>query len=63
MTDEDSLHDSENLASDIETVVNSYAADAANLIHEARVVALSTDEGLMTPYGVADVVVEIDYED
>lgn len=63
MTDEDSLHDSENLASDIETVVNSYAASAANLVHEARVVSLSTDEGLLSPYGVCDVGITITYED
>jgi len=63
MTDDDSLHDSENLASDIETVVNSYAANAANLVHEARVVSLSTDEGLLTPYGLAELTIEIDYED
>jgi len=63
MTDEDSLRDSENLASDIETVVSSYAADAANLIHEAQVVSLSTDEGLLSPYGVCDVGIRIIYED
>lgn len=64
MTDDDSLHDSENLASDIETVVNDFASQASNLsVHESRVVALTTDEGLLSPYGVCDVTIEIDYEE
>jgi hypothetical protein len=64
MTDDDSLHDSENLASDIETVVNSYADSSANLsVHESRVVSVGTDEGLLSPYGIADVTIEIIYEE
>ena len=64
MSDEDSLADSENLAVDIEGVVAGYAANAANLsVHRSQVVSLSTDEGLFSPYGIADVEIEITYEE
>lgn len=64
MSDDDSLADSENLAHDIETVVESFAKNAANLsVHSAQVMEISTDEGLFSPYGIADVGVEITYEE
>ena len=64
MSDEDSLADSENLAIDIEGVVTGYAANAANLsVHRSQVISLSTDEGLFSPYGIADVEIEIMYEE
>ena len=63
-TEEDSLESSENLANDVETVVSRFAQDASNLsVHRSQVVALSTDEGLFTPYGICDVDVEILYEE
>lgn len=64
MSDDDSLIDSENLAHDIETVVESFAKNAANLaVHSAQVMDVGTDEGLFSPYGIADVGVEITYEE
>jgi hypothetical protein len=64
MSDEDSIYDSENLAHDIETVVTDYAANAANLsVHRSQVLAISTDEGLFSPYGIVDVEVEMVYEE
>lgn len=64
MSDEDSLYDSENLARDIEQVVTSYAESSANLsVHRSQVLSIGTDEGLFSPYGIADVEVEIAYED
>jgi hypothetical protein len=64
MSDEDSIYDSENLAHDIETVVTDYAANAANLsVHRSQVIAISTDEGLFSPYGIVDVEVEMVYEE
>jgi hypothetical protein len=64
MSDEDSIFVSENLAHDIETVVTDYAANAANLsVHRSQVIAISTDEGLFSPYGIVDVEVEMVYEE
>ena len=61
---EDSLESSENLANDVETVVSRFAQDASNLaVHRSQVTSLRTDDGLMTPYGVCDVGVEIFYEE
>lgn len=63
MSDDDSLFDTENLANDIETVVSSYAANAANLgVHRSQVIALQTDEGLLSPYGLCELEVEIYYD-
>jgi hypothetical protein len=64
MSDEDSLYDSENLARDIEQVVTSYADSSANLsVHRSQVLSIGTDEGLFSPYGIADVEIEIAYEE
>ena len=64
MSDEDSLYDSENLARDIEQVVTSYAESSANLsVHRSQVLSIGTDEGLFSPYGIADVEIEIAYEE
>ena len=61
--DLDSLHESENLARDIETVIDRYSDMASNLgVERAQVVAFNTDEGLLTPYGVCELEVEILYE-
>jgi hypothetical protein len=63
-TSEDSLSDSENLARDIETVVDNFAYLASNLqVYDARVLSLTTDEGLLSPYGLCDLQVEISYYD
>lgn len=63
-SDEDSLDDSEQLARDIERVVNQFEDEAANLsVMRAQVVSLTTDEGLLSPSGMCDVEVEILYAD
>ena len=61
---DDSLRESENLASDVEAVVSRFAKDAANLqVFKAEVTSIGTDEGLMAPYGVSEVEVRILYDD
>jgi hypothetical protein len=61
---EDSLSASENLARDIETVIDRFADMASNLsVFDARVTQVTTDEGLMSPYGLCDLQVQISYED
>lgn len=61
---EDSLSASENLARDIETVVDRFADMSSNLsVYSAKVTQVTTDEGLLSPYGVCDLTVEIEYEE
>lgn len=60
----DSLHESENLARDIETVVDRFSDMASNLgVERAQVRAFNTDEGLLTPYGLCELEVEILYNE
>lgn len=54
---EDSMDSSEKLANEIDTAVASF--DGSSLaksmgVYSARVNSLSTDEGLLTPYGITD---------
>ena len=59
----DSLHESEDLARDIETVIDRFSDMSSNLgVERAQVVSYNTDEGLLTPYGVCELQVEIFYE-
>ena len=52
----------ERLADQIEAAVDTFAAaNRALEVEEARVVTLRTDDGLMTPYGVADLQMSILY--
>jgi hypothetical protein len=51
----------ENLVRSLETAVQSYRLAHLNLVHEARVTTLRTDEGAMTPYCICDMTVEILY--
>jgi hypothetical protein len=52
----------ERLADQIEAAVDTFApANLALEVEEARVVTLRTDDGLMTPYGVADLQISILY--
>ena len=52
----------ERLADQIEAAVDTFAAaNRALEVEEARVVSLRTDDGLMTPYGVADLQISILY--
>lgn len=59
--EEDSLLDSEALAAEIEAIVNAFA-DTHPEVYDARVTQISTDEGLLSPYGLCDVQIEIRYE-
>ena len=59
---DDSLRESEALARDIESTVQQFESAARDLgVESAKVTTLLTDEGLMTPYGVAEVEVEVVY--
>lgn len=60
-TEEDSLGDSEALARNIEVIINSFTNTVSG-VYDARVTQLSTDEGLLSPYGICDVLIEIRYE-
>jgi hypothetical protein len=61
--DEDSTDASEALARQIEAVVDSFAESNRSLgIHSARVLAITTDSGLLSPYGNCDINIEIIYE-
>ena len=52
----------ERLADQIEAAVDTFsAANRALEVEEARVISLRTDDGLMTPYGVADLQISILY--
>ena len=52
----------ERLADQIEAAVDTFSATNRALeVEEARVVTLRTDDGLMTPYGVADLQISILY--
>lgn len=62
---ESSIDDSDNLANDIEYVIESFNLDpdrcSINLV-DSRILSIETDEGLMNPYGLCEVSVEIAYE-
>lgn len=59
---EDSLQESELLARQVEDVVEQFAAVARDLdVESAYVTSIGTDEGLMTPYGVAEIEIEVVY--
>ena len=52
----------ERLADQIEDAVDTFSATNRALeVEEARVVSLRTDDGLMTPYGIADLQISILY--
>lgn len=51
----------ETLVRELETAVNTYRPTHSNLVHEARVISLRTDEGAMEPYCICDMSVEILY--
>lgn len=57
-TDEDSIYASEDLARAIERIIQSLDSQ---LIYEARVLSVETDEGLLSPYGMCDIVCEVDW--
>ena len=57
----DQLDDIELFMRDIETAIQSYASTYANLVDDARVLSLRTDEGTMAPYGIVDMQLEVLY--
>jgi len=66
-SEDNSLELSDNIIDDIELVLESIhrlaIADDDNLcILDIRILSISTDDGLMTPWGVADVTAEVSYQ-
>ena len=55
-TDEDSIEASEDLARAIERIIQSLNSP---LLYSARVLSVETDEGLLSPYGMCDVLCEV----
>ena len=63
--DENNVDKAEILAQNVESKVDSFSANVAaqaNGVSDARVVSFRTDEGLLQPYGVADLEIEILYD-
>jgi hypothetical protein len=56
LTDNDSINASEALARDIERIIQSLDSP---IVYSARVLSVETDEGLLSPYGMCDVVCEV----
>jgi hypothetical protein len=53
----------ERLAEQVEEAIDTFAAaNRALEVEEARVATLRTDDGLMSPYGIADIQLAITYE-
>jgi hypothetical protein len=53
----------EDLADSIEAKIDAFAASHRELsVEEAEVVSLRTDDGLMLPYGIADLQLTITYD-
>ncbi len=51
----------EAVARSIEAAIQAYAEQYRSLVHEARVTSLRTDEGLMEPYSLCDVSLQLLY--
>ena len=63
--DENNVDIAEILAQNVESKVDSFSANVAaraNGVADARVTAFRTDEGVLQPYGVADLEIEILYD-
>jgi len=63
--DENNVDKAEILAQNVESKVDSFSANVAaraNGVSDARVISFRTDEGLLQPYGVADLEVQILYD-
>lgn len=58
LTDNDSIDASEALARDIEGVIQNLHS---SLIYSARILSVETDEGLLSPYGMCDVMCEVNW--
>jgi hypothetical protein len=57
----DQLDDIETFMRQIEVAIQTYAPTHRNLVDDARVVSVRTDEGTMAPYGIVDMQLEILY--
>jgi hypothetical protein len=57
----DDLDYIETLVRSLEVALSSYAAQHRDLVYEARVISLRTDEGMMQPYCICDMSIEILY--
>ena len=63
--DENNVDKAEILAQNVESKVDSFSANVAaraNGVSDARVISFRTDEGLLQPYGVADLEIQILYD-
>ena len=63
--DENNVDKAEILAQNVESKVDSFSANVAaraNGVSDARVISFRTDEGLLQPYGVADLEIQIFYD-
>ena len=60
--DENNVDKAEILAQNVESKVDSFSANVAARANGARVTSFRTDEGLLQPYGVADLEIEILYD-
>jgi len=63
--DENNVDIAEILAQNVESKVDSFSANVAALangVADARVVSFRTDEGLLRPYGIADLEIQILYD-
>jgi len=59
-TDENSLDDAEDLANEIDSVIRNMSK-IDNLI-DMRVLTINTDEGILSPYGMCNLLVEVVYQ-
>lgn len=58
LADSDSINESEDLARAIERTIQSLDSP---LIYSSKVLSVETDEGLLSPYGMCDVVCEVSW--
>jgi hypothetical protein len=57
----DNIDDLETFMRQIEVAIQTYAVAYSNLVEDARVNSVRTDEGRMSPYGIVDMQLEILY--
>lgn len=57
----DQLDDIETFMRNLEIAIQTYAPTYPNLADDARVVSVRTDEGIMAPYGIVDMQLEVLY--
>lgn len=58
----ESLDDVDAFGRTLETAIESFYADNREIVEEARITSFRTDEGVMEPYGVVDILVTIVYD-